>query len=335
MTTTVPLILRRSPSSVPAAPVPQTPPILAIVGPTAVGKTALAVEVARRVRGEVIGLDSRQIYAGLEIGTAQPGPEERARVPHHLFGSRPLDEPISAGEYAHLVDRVLQEIESHRRQPVICGGAGLYYRALTRGIFPGSVSDLEVRARLEAEYSSRGPEPLLERLRQVDPEYAQSVHPNNKKRLIRALEIYATTGKGPSRHFREQRRRPPTPPLRRLFTVLVTRPLAELEERIARRTEEMLAAGWVEEVQRILSRDDAAALHPLDSIGYRQIRQYLDGQLGYEELVPEIVLKTRQYAKRQLAWFKHEPVNLKVDLSAGDHPAGRIGVAFKNFLKNP
>lgn len=333
MTVAVPLLPRRPPGSVPAAPASQTPPILAIVGPTAVGKTDLAVEVARRVRGEVIGLDSRQIYAGLEIGTAQPGPEEQARVPHHLFGSRRLDEPISAGEYAHLVDRVLQEIESRRRQPVICGGAGLYYRALTRGIFPGSVSDLEVRARLETEYSSRGPEPLLERLRQVDPEYAQSVHPNNKKRLIRALEIYATTGKGPSWHFREQRRH--SPPSRRLFTVLATRPLAELEERIARRTEEMLAAGWVEEVQRILSRDDAAAFHPLDSIGYRQIRQYLDGQLDSEELVPEIVLKTRQYAKRQLAWFRHESVNLKIDLSAGDHPTERIVVAFKSYLKNP
>jgi tRNA dimethylallyltransferase len=177
--------------------------ILAIVGSTAVGKTYIAVDIAKEFNGEIIGLDSRQIYKGMAIGTAQPTEEEMDGIRHHLMGIREPSEPVSAGEYAKLVKEKIEEIRSAGNSPIICGGAGLYYRALTKGIFEGSISDLLTRERLEKKYEEN-PEDLLHRLRSIDPEYGEIVHINNKKRLIRALEIYETTGKTPSDHFKLQ-----------------------------------------------------------------------------------------------------------------------------------
>ncbi|NOZ03225.1 MAG: tRNA (adenosine(37)-N6)-dimethylallyltransferase MiaA, partial [FCB group bacterium] len=264
-------------------------PILAIVGPTAVGKTRLAIEVAKRVNGEIIGLDSRQIYAGMEIGTAQPTREEQAQVPHHLIGIRMPDKRVSAGEYANLVDGVVEDIYQRGHQPVLCGGAGLYYRAVAKGIFPGSVSNLVIRQRLENEYEQYGPSVLLERLAAVDPEYALIVHPNNKKRLIRALEIYEATGKPPTEHFRSQKRKHRN--AYSLFTVLITMDWSQLEERIRRRTDTMLASGWVGEVEKLKATSESETYHPLDSIGYKQILAHLRGELTYEEMVSEINLR--------------------------------------------
>ncbi|MBT6391680.1 MAG: tRNA (adenosine(37)-N6)-dimethylallyltransferase MiaA, partial [Candidatus Marinimicrobia bacterium] len=261
--------------------------ILTIVGPTASGKTAISVELAKRLDGEVVGLDSRQIYSGIPIGTAQPTIAEKGGIPHHLFGLKPPYETVAAGAYASLVMDVVSEIESRGKTPIICGGAGLYFRALVNGIFVGSKTDQAIRDRLEKEYDDVGSEIMMARLKEADPEYASLVHPNNKKRLVRALEIVETTGKTLSHHFKEQKLT--EPPKLDLFTVFLDWDRVLLRDRIAKRTKEMLEAGWIDEVKKILDQYPNEHLHPLDSIGYRQIISHLNGELSEAELEEEIV----------------------------------------------
>ena len=276
-------------------------PVLAIVGPTAIGKTTIAIDVAKKVNGEIIGLDSRQIYKGMAVGTAQPTVEELAAAPHHLIGVKDPDSVISAGKYAKLVLNLVKDISERGKEPILCGGAGLYYRAITKGIFSESETDLDVREKLIQEYEETGPDGLLNRLQELDPEYAVKVHPNNKKRLVRALEIYTITGKPPSEHFNRQGKF--GKPTLNIFTVLLTIDRKELDKRIAKRTAKMLNSGWIEETKMLRKRNDPIAMHPMDSIGYRQITAFLDGKLNKEELEAKIILRTCQYARRQLQWL--------------------------------
>ena len=294
--------------------------ILAIVGPTAVGKTGLVIELAQRLNGEIIGLDSRQIYMGMAIGTAQPTLMDQASVPHHLIAFRSPDQKITAGEYAELVSAVVEDLTQHSQTPILCGGAGLYFRAINHGIFSGSDSDEGVRERLDLEYSE-SPDLLYNRLKKIDPEYAEKVHINNRKRLIRALEIFEITGVAPSVHFKKQ---PEQKYQFNLFTVLVTRPLADLEKRIRNRTNQMLEGGWIAETRRLMQYREAGEFHAMDSIGYREIMDHLDGKLSHEEMVELIVLRTRQYAKRQLTWFKKEPLDLTINLSDNSNLSDNI-----------
>ena len=291
---------------------PNPKPILAIVGPTAIGKTTVAIDVAKKVNGEVIGLDSRQIYKGMAIGTAQPTIEELAAVPHHLIGVKDPDLPISAGKYAKLVLNLVKDISERGKEPIICGGAGLYYRAISKGIFSESETDLDVREKLIQEYEEIGPEGLLNRLQELDPEYAVKVHPNNSKRLIRALEIYTVTGKPPSEHFNRQEKF--CAPTLSLFTVLLTIDRKELDKRIEKRTARMLDSGWIEETKMLRKGNVAIGMHPMDSIGYRQISAFLDGKLNKVDLEAEIILRTCQYARRQLQWFRQENIDLTIDI---------------------
>ena len=290
---------------------------LTIIGPTASGKTFLSVVLAKKLVGEIIGLDSRQVYDGMSIGTAQPTKEDMDGIPHHLFGFRDPSEPISAGEYAKLVRTKIKDIQANGKTPIICGGAGLYYRALTKGIFEGSVSDLPTRGRLEQAYED-DPAALLERLRSVDPEYAEIVHINNKKRLVRALEIYEATGKPPSEHFHHQEEHPSK--TLDLFTLLLTWNRETLNERIEHRTDEMLEKGWVEEVKTLLEKQTQAdRVYPtLDSIGYRQIQAYLNGELTQDEMREDIIIRTRQFARRQIQWFKKETIDLIIEMNNMD-----------------
>ena len=286
--------------------------VLSIVGPTAIGKTTVAIDVAKKVNGEIIGLDSRQIYKGMAVGTAQPTIEELAAAPHHLIGVKDPDSPISAGKYAKLIFNLVKDISERGKEPIICGGAGLYYRAITKGIFSESETHLDVREKLIQEYEETGPDGLLNRLQELDPEYAVKVHPNNKKRLIRALEIYTVTGKPPSEHFNRQEKF--VTPTLNLFTVLLNIDRKELDKRIAKRTAKMLNSGWIEETKMLRKGNDPIAMHPMDSIGYRQIAAFLDGKLNKVELEAEIILRTCQYARRQLQWFRQENINLTIDI---------------------
>jgi tRNA dimethylallyltransferase len=303
-------------------------PVLAIVGPTAIGKTTVSIDVANKVNGEIIGLDSRQIYKGMAVGTAQPTIEELAAAPHHLIGVKDPDSPISAGKYAKLVLNLVKDISERGKEPIICGGAGLYYRAITKGIFSESETDLDVREKLIQEYEETGPDGLLNRLQELDPEYAVKVHPNNKKRLIRALEIYTVTGKPPSEHFNRQENFGTL--TLNLFTVLLTIDRKLLDKRIAKRTAKMLNSGWIEETKMLRKGNDPIAMHPMDSIGYRQITAFLDGKLNKEELEAKIILRTCQYARRQLQWFRQENIDLTIDIGiAPDNITDHIVTGFK------
>ena len=286
---------------------------LAIIGPTASGKSEVAVALAKKINGEVVGMDSRQIYEGMAIGTAQPTLDEQGGVPHHMIGIKPLNEEIAAGAYAKLVLNLVTDIQSRGKIPVICGGAGLYYRAITKGIFEESVSDLNARKQLEDEYDKNGSTNLMDRLMELDPEYAEIVHPNNKKRLIRALEIYASTGKPPTEHYQNQSK--DSQPQLDLFTIYIDWELDELGDRIAKRTTKMLKAGWVNEVRTLMKQYPDEVLHPLDSIGYSQIITYLNDEISEEELETEITLRTRQFAVRQIKWFRKETIDLTIKMS--------------------
>ena len=286
---------------------------LAIIGPTASGKSEVAVALAKKINGEVVGMDSRQIYEGMAIGTAQPTLDEQGGVPHHMIGIKPLNEEIAAGAYAKLVLNLVTDIQSRGKIPVICGGAGLYYRAITKGIFEESVSDLNARKQLEDEYDKNGSTNLMDRLMELDPEYAEIVHPNNKKRLIRALEIYALTGKPPTEHYQNQSK--DSQPQLDLFTIYMDWELDELGDRIAKRTTKMLKTGWVNEVRTLMKQYPDEVLHPLDSIGYSQIITYLNDEISEEELETEITLRTRQFAVRQIKWFRKETIDLTIKMS--------------------
>ena len=286
---------------------------LAIIGPTASGKSEVAVALAKKINGEVVGMDSRQIYEGMAIGTAQPTLDEQGGVPHHMIGIKPLNEEIAAGAYAKLVLNLVTDIQSRGKIPVICGGAGLYYRAITKGIFEESVSDLNARKQLEDEYDKNGSTNLMDRLMELDPEYAEIVHPNNKKRLIRALEIYALTGKPPTEHYQNQSK--DSQPQLDLFTIYIDWELDELGDRIAKRTTKMLKAGWVNEVRTLMKQYPDEVLPPLDSIGYSQIITYLNDEISEEELETEITLRTRQFSVRQIKWFRKETIDLTIKMS--------------------
>ena len=286
---------------------------LTVIGPTASGKTHLSVILAKELNAEIIGLDSRQIYKELIIGTAQPSILEQDGIPHHLINILSPLKTVSAGSYSSLIRKTVLEIQSRSKIPLICGGAGLYYRALANGIFAGSTTDSKIRKRLENEYDNIGPEQMFSKLKKYDPDYANGIHPNNKKRIVRALEILESTGRTPSLNFKSQKQS--SVPKLNLYTIYLKWDRSTLKERIATRTRAMLKNGWIEEVREIIKKYPSESLHPLDSIGYREIISYLKGDLTLENLEKTITIKTRQFAKRQIQWFKNEKIDIFIDMN--------------------
>ena len=287
---------------------------LALLGPTASGKSTLAIEIAKKVKGEIIGLDSRQIYKGMSIGTAQLTKEEQDGIPHHLVGIISPVEPISAGAYSKLVLDKIKDIQSRNHVPIICGGSGLYYRSLIRGIFKGSKSDLEVRKKLEDEYNKLGSNFLLKRLNTIDPDYAMNVHPNNKKRLIRALEIYEVTGKSPTENYRHQLKENKIK--LEVLSIYLDWERKVLNDRIRKRTKLMLKAGWVDEVKKLIKKYPNNYLQPLDSIGYREIISWLNSNHSLSDLEQKIYIRTRQFSVQQIKWFKKESIDLTIRMNS-------------------
>ncbi len=275
-----------------------------LVGPTAVGKTGLIVALAGEFPIEVISLDSRQIYHGLRIGTAQPSIEEHAVCAHHLVDFLPPTEKYSTVRFRADFERTHHEITARGRLPVLVGGAGLYLTGLREGLFEIPAEDNaripEIRAQMDQQTTAQ----IRSRLQQIDLESHRRIHPHDRYRSQRALEIFEASGKTKTELMAEQQ---PQPSLGLEFpSFYLTRPRELLNERIARRTGLMLTQGWLEEVEDLLDR------HPADSpgllsIGYQQIVQYLQGQLGRDELEERIVVVTRQYAKRQRTWFRTGP----------------------------
>jgi tRNA dimethylallyltransferase len=288
-------------------------PIITIVGPTAVGKTSISIKVAKRINGEIIGLDSRQIYKDMSIGTAQPSREELSLIPHHLIGIKDPNFIISSGQYADLVTKTVLDIVSRKKEPIICGGAGLYHQAISKGIFSGSKTDLNIRASLYDEYDQLGAENMFSKLEEIDPIYSKKVHINNKKRLIRALEIFKSTGKTPSEHFDLQKKESRS--ILNLFTVLLKIDSEKLRNMIEKRTNMMIKSGWIEETKKLILNRKKVEMHPMDSIGYQQIVSYINGEISENKLKEEIILRTSKYAKKQIKWFKKDKIDLEINMS--------------------
>ena len=285
--------------------------VLTIVGSTASGKTTLAIEIAKRINGEIISLDSRQVFKGMAIGTAQPTKKQMDTVKHHLIGCLEPEEFISSGKYASLVKEKINDIVSQNKNPIICGGSGLYYRAIQKGIFEGSISNLKIRKKLELQYE-KNPELLFYKLKSIDKKYSKIVHINNRQRLIRALEIYECTGKSPSEHFQTQYVDPAKTV--ELYTIFLRWERTSLNKRIKERTKDMLLKGWIDEVENLLElqTNRQKVFSSLNSIGYKHIKSFLNNEISKKEMFEIIYVRTRQLARRQEKWFKKEPINLFV-----------------------
>ncbi|HEX6204094.1 MAG TPA: tRNA (adenosine(37)-N6)-dimethylallyltransferase MiaA [Thermoanaerobaculia bacterium] len=280
------------------------PPVLAIVGPTAAGKSELGMRVAGATGGEIVNADALQVYRGLDVGTAKPTPEERRRVRHHLLDLLEPEERFSAGEFARLGRAAIAEIRSRGRLPIVVGGSGFYLQALFEGLSPLPPADAALRRELARRAAAEGPAALHRELAAVDPATAGRLAPADVQRVVRALEVTTTTGKPLSAWIAE---RPAGEEPLAAVRVGLTLPRALLYDRIAARVAGMLARGWVEEVRGLLDRGVDAEAPAFQAIGYRQLVRFVRGEQGLEEAVEETVRATRRFAKRQLTWFRNEP----------------------------
>jgi tRNA dimethylallyltransferase len=278
--------------------------VLVIAGPTAVGKSALAIELAERLEAEIVSADSVQVYRGMDIGSAKPSPVQRARVPHHLIDVVDPDETFSAGRYLKMAAAAITSIAARGKRPLVVGGSGLYLRALLSGLVEGAESDPEVRARLAVQLQRAGLEAVRRRLAEVDPEAARRIHPTDAYRIMRALEVYELTGRPLSqvqaKHGWKGGRFDP-------FWIGVTEERALLYERIGVRCEEMVKQGLLEEVRHLVAMGYSLSLRPLRSLGYKQMGEVLRGERTLPEAIEEMKRATRRYAKRQLTWFRAIP----------------------------
>lgn len=279
-------------------------PLLAVVGPTASGKTALAVALAKRYGGEVISADSMQIYKQMHIATAKPTSEEMDGVPHHLMGFVPPDALYSVADYARDARVCIADVFRRGALPIAAGGTGLYLDALIRNIQYASISsDPALRQRLEERADVQGTSLLLEELRQVDPATAERLHPHDRKRIIRALEVYQAGGITLSEHNRRSimQESPYTP----FLLGLQVRDRTVLYERINRRVDEMVRQGLVEEAEEFFASGNSKT--SAQAIGYKELLPYFRGEEGLEQALENIRRETRRYAKRQLSWFRRNP----------------------------
>ena len=277
--------------------------LLCLLGPTAVGKTEIAIQLSQRLNAEIVSVDSRQIYRQMDIGTAKPTPEERQAAPHHLIDCVDISQPFSVADYQSLVDTAIADIQNRGKRVLLVGGAGLYFRAVVDGLFEGPDADIALRERLEQEAAQRGVDVLHERLRACDPVSAERIHPNNVVRVIRALEVYELTGTPMSEHQQQWHQESQRYPF---IAFCLTMPRALLYQRIEQRVDVMLANGLVAEVESLLAAGYARDTVALRSFGYKELIAYLDGDCTYLEAVAQLKQNTRRFAKRQLTWFRKD-----------------------------
>jgi tRNA dimethylallyltransferase len=274
-----------------------------IVGPTATGKSALAVELAERIGAEIVNADSRQLYLGMDIGTAKPTAEQRARAPHHLLDVCPPDQPLDAARFAALARCAIEDITRRGHPVIVCGGSGLYIKALLKGIFPGPAACPELRRQMLEESARYGPGYLHDRLREVDPVAAERIAAHDQTRLLRALEVFRLTGTPLSvyheRHgFAETRYE--------TVTIGLNMERKQLYEEIDRRFDALMAVGFLDEVRTLLGRGYNFERAPLSTIGYRHLAAYLRGAMELIHAVEIAKRDTRRFAKRQLTWFRRD-----------------------------
>jgi tRNA dimethylallyltransferase len=269
--------------------------LIAIVGPTAVGKTAAGLALAERIGGEIVSADSRCVYRHMDIGTAKPTPEERGRVPHHLIDLVDPDEEYSVARFLRDAEAAIGEIVARGRRPIVVGGTGYWVRALLGGATSAEVPPDEA---LRAELATEPPEALAARLAALDPAAAAAIDRRNPRRLIRAIEVVAATG----RPFAEARRARPVAPAARLIGLTIARPA--LYERIDRRYDQMVAAGWLDEVRWLLARGYRRDLPSMSGLGYREIAAHLVGELSLDEALARAKARCHRYARAQYGWFR-------------------------------
>jgi tRNA dimethylallyltransferase len=307
------------------------PPIF-IAGPTAVGKSAIAFALAEKIGGEIISVDSMQAYRGLDIGTAKPTAVERKRVPHHLIDVCDLTEAFDAAQFVRLAQKAVAEIQSRNKTPVFCGGTGLYFKAFLEGLGEAPATDAKLRAELEAAPL----ETLLAELRERDPATFEKIDRKNPRRVVRAIEVIRLTGK----KFSEQRARwgeapgepmspatsgsrgrsPHQPDLRAEKFFCFTRQAEDLHQRVNLRVDEMFRRGLVTETEQLLKRGLAENKLAMQAIGYRQVVEHLRGECSLKETIESVKIRTRQFAKRQLTWFRRHGRCEWIELKPGEPP---------------
>ncbi len=289
-----------------SAPPDSRPLAILLMGPTAAGKTDLAIELHERLGCELISVDSALIYRGMDIGTAKPGPDELARAPHRLIDIRDPAEAYSAADFRHDALAAMRQITAAGRIPLLVGGTMMYYKRLLEGVANLPSADPAIRAELDAQARAQGLSALHDELGRVDPEAAKRIHPNDPQRLLRALEVYRVSGRSMSELWRQQAQE--TFPWKTLSIGVAPAERSLLHARIAQRFEAMLEQGFIDEVIALRARGDLhLGLPSMRCVGYRQAWEYLDGQLDWEGLRERGIVATRQLAKRQLTWLRSWP----------------------------
>jgi len=308
-------------------------PVVAIVGPTAIGKTRIGIEVAKILETEILTADSRQVYREMNIGTDKPALVEQQGIPHRLIDLVDPDQSFNVGDFRHHASQEISRLHRQGLLPLVIGGTGLYIRALLRGLCPGPPADWGIRNELAQEAKTQGPELLYEQLQQVDPDLAQRLHPNDQPKIQRALEVYRIMGT-PLSVVHQQHRFEDNPYPSLLIGLTMDR--QALYRRIETRVEWEIHKGLVQETQSLMDRGYHRKLGSMKGLGYRQFSGYLAGEYSYEEAVRLLKRDTRHFAKRQMTWFQKEPGIHWITLEESDIPdraATQIVDTIKKFLE--
>ena len=274
-------------------------PVLFLVGPTGIGKTALSVSVAKFLPVEIISADSRQIFKLLDIGTAKPSKEILKKIPHHLISFLRPDEYFSAGFYSKMSRKIIDQIFERKHIPFVVGGSGLYIKALIEGFFELEIRDQKIRLSLRKRLLKEGTEPLYNELRKCDPELVENIQPNDKQRILRGLEVYLYSGQKLSKLQEEPSVPPNFKPV--IFGIRCNRKL--LNNRINSRVDEMIENGLLNEVLKLQKKGLTPELNALNTVGYKEVFEYMDNIVNYDEMIEQIKSNSRHYAKRQMTWF--------------------------------
>lgn len=278
--------------------------LIVVCGPTAVGKTTVAIKISRALNAEIVNADSMQVYRFMDIGTAKPTPEEQRLVTHHLIDIVNPDEPFDAARFVKESHIVIKNLHNNGMVPLVVGGTGLYIKALIHGLFDVSPIDPDIRNRLKLQIKQVGSEHMYNRLQRIDPNTAAQLHPNDSHRIIRAIEIYETTGRPISEYQKEHGF---GDKLYQVLKIGLNMDRKMLYQRIDKRVDIMVAEGLIQEVKTLLEKGYSRDLKAMQSIGYRHMVNFLMGEMPWEETIRTLKRDTRRYAKRQMTWFKKDP----------------------------